>query len=190
MSPRNDVEAEPAWVRTMPERQRRRMREGTHPGDPRRIGSSVAIVGGIVFAFANGGGVVEPPWLLALRILAVSLAAVCVWGLFIAPASLGTPAQPHRLAWLIYLLSVVAMLAAIAGGRALLVGAGLEHANSSWIAVCVGLHFIPFAWAFRERMLAGLGLAVAAVGSSASGRRSRREARGARSERWSRGSRN
>lgn len=157
--------AEPAWIGRMPEAQRRRMRQGSHRADPRRIGSSIAIVGGLVFAWSYGDGALPAPWLLALRIVATALAAVCVWRLFLAPRPLGAPATPHRFAWLIYLASVVAMLGAIALGRALLAGAGTEHAAGSWIAVCVGAHFLPFAWAFRERMLARLGLVVAGVGA-------------------------
>ncbi|GEK79253.1 hypothetical protein ABA31_06040 [Agrococcus baldri] len=148
----------------MPDPQRRRMHEGRHRADPRRVGSSIAIVGGLVFAWSYGTDAVSEAWLLALRIVAVALAALCVWRLFLAPAALGAPATPHRFAWLLYLGSVAAMLAAIAGGRALLTGVDATHAAGSWIAVCVGLHFIPFAWAFRERMLARLGRVVAAAG--------------------------
>lgn len=160
-----EATGEPTWMQRMPEAQRRRMREGRHPADPRRIGSSIAVVGGLVFAWSYGDGAVAEPWLLVLRILATVLAALCVWRLFLAPAALGAPAAPHRFAWLIYLGSVAAMLAAIAGGRALLVAIDAPHAAASWIAVCVGLHFIPFALAFRERMLARLGIVVAGAGS-------------------------
>ncbi|WP_072314829.1 hypothetical protein [Agrococcus sp. Marseille-P2731] len=142
-----------------------RFREGRHRADPRRLGSSIAVVGGLVFAFANGDGAIDQPWLLGLRILAAALAALCVWRLFVAPRPLGAPATPHRFAWLLYLCSVAAMLAAIAGGRALLAAIGAEHAAPAWIAVCVGAHFVPFAIAFRERMLTRLGVSVAVVGA-------------------------
>lgn len=155
---------EPAWLQRMPEPQRRRMRAGSHHADPRRIGASIAIGGGLVFGFSYGAGAIAEPWLIALRTLAVALAALSVWRLFFAPVPLGAPSTPRRFAWLVYLGSVAAMLAAIAAGRALLAGIGAEHAAGSWIAMCVGLHFIPFAWAFRERMLARLGLTVAGVG--------------------------
>ncbi|WP_413317391.1 hypothetical protein AA0Z99_11235 [Agrococcus sp. 1P02AA] len=142
-----------------------RFREGRHRADPRRLGSSIAIVGGLVFALSNGDGAIAQPWLLLLRILAAALAALCAWRLFVRPRPLGAPRAPHRLAWPIYLGSVVAMLAAIAGGRALLAALGAEHAAPAWIAVCVGAHFVPFAIAFRERMLTRLGLSVAVVGA-------------------------
>lgn len=161
-----DRTTEPAWLQRMPEPQRRRMRVGSHHADPRRLGASIAIGGGLIFAFSYGNEAIGQPWLLALRIVSVALAALCVWRLFFAPVALGAPATPRRFAWLLYLGSVAAMLAAIAIGRALLAGIGAEHAAGSWIAVCVGAHFIPFAWAFRERMLAGLGLTVAGVGAA------------------------
>ncbi|MFX4271146.1 hypothetical protein ACQBAR_11100 [Propionibacteriaceae bacterium Y1685] len=157
--------SQPAWMQRMPEAQRRRMSEGRHPADPRRIGSLIAIVGGLVFAWSYGDDAVAEPWLLALRIAASVLAALCAWRLFLAPAALGAPAAPHRFAWFIYLGSVAGMLAAIACGRALLVAIDAPHAAGTWIAVCVGLHFIPFAVAFRERMLARLGIVVAGAGS-------------------------
>ena len=162
---RQRASAEPAWVQRMPAAQRTAMREGRHRADPRRIGSSIAIVGGLVFAWSYGDGALAEPWLLALRIVASALAAFCVWRLFFAPLALGAPAAPRRAARLVYLLSVAAMLATIAAGRALLATAGAEHAGGSWIAVCVGAHFLPFAWAFRERMLTRLGLVVAGIGA-------------------------
>ncbi|SFS11029.1 hypothetical protein SAMN04487783_1502 [Agrococcus baldri] len=164
MSSAADRTPEPAWLQRLPEPQRRRMREGSHHADPRRVGASIAIGGGLVFACSYGDGAVAEPWLSVLRIAAVALAALCVWRLFFAPAALGAPATPHRFAWLLYLGSVAAMLAGIAAGRALLAGMDAEHAAGSWIAVCVGAHFVPFAWAFRERMLARLGLFVAGLG--------------------------
>lgn len=166
MPTQNPSSAAPEWVQRMPEAQRRRMQQGSHPADPRRIGASVAVVGGLVFAWSYGDGAIDAPWLLAVRIAATALAAWCLWRLFLAPVALGAPATPRRLAGLAYLLSVAAMLGAIALGRALLAAGDAEHAAGSWIAVCVGAHFLPFAWAFRERMLVALGGVVVTVGAA------------------------
>lgn len=159
-----DRPAEPPWMARMPEAQRERMRRGEHPADPRRLGSTVAVIGGVVFAWSYGDGVVDPTLLLVLRVLATAAAVYCLWRMYLRPVALGMPPQPHRFAWLIYLGSVVAMLVAIALGRWLLASNGLEHAAPAWIAACVGLHFLPFAWAFRERMLTLLGWAVGLTG--------------------------
>ncbi|MCH1881497.1 hypothetical protein [Agrococcus sp. ARC_14] len=164
MSTDGTTAQEPAWLQRLPAAQRRSMAAGRHRADPRRIGSMIAVIGGLVFVFSSGDGALPLPWLLAARIVAVALAALCVWCLLVAPRALGAPATPHRFAWLLYLGSVAAMLGAIALGRALLVSAGAAQAGPSWIAVCVGLHFIPFALAFGERMLTRLGLTVTVAG--------------------------
>lgn len=148
----------------MPEGHRRRFLEGTHPADPRRTGSMVAVVGGIVFVAANSGAL-PAPWPVVLIALAAVIAAAIVYRFFIRPASLGAPRRPHRFAWGIYLASVVAMIGAIALGRSAAGAAGAEHLNPSIIAFCVGAHFLPFAWAFRERMIVGLAIAVASLGA-------------------------
>lgn len=155
---------ETEWVERLPETQRERMEQGAHPMDPRRLGSSIAVVGGVVFVAANAPVLGAPVrWLLLLA--AVALAAWLVWRLFLRPRSLGTPQAPHRFAGLIYLISVVAMLALIAAGGAWLRASGHEAAQPSLIALVVGLHFVPFAMAFREPMLIQLGTAVAAMGA-------------------------
>ena len=155
---------ETEWVERLPEAQQTRMERGEHPMDPRRLGSSIAVVGGVVFVAANAPVLGAPVrWLLLLA--AVALAAWLVWRLFLRPRSLGTPQVPHRFAGLIYLISVVAMLALIAAGGAWLRASGHEAAQPSLIALVVGLHFVPFAMAFREPMLIQLGTAVAAMGA-------------------------
>lgn len=157
---------EPEWMRRMPEGARQAMARGEHPADPRRLGALIAVVGGVVFGFANGDGELPAGLLVALRAAIALLAVACVVLLFLRRRPMGPPAMPRRLAGLVYAASVVAMLGAIALGRAALDALGAAHAGPAWIAVCVGLHFLPFAWAFRERMLVRLGLAVAAVGAA------------------------
>lgn len=138
-------------------------RTGRARADPRRIGALIGTIGGVVFVVANAWVLPAPGDLIA-GIAAIAMALAIVVRLFVVPRALGEPRRPHRFAWAIYGASVVGMFAMIAIGRPLLVAAGHELAAPSLIAIAVGLHFIPFAVAFREPMLTWLGTAVAAVG--------------------------
>lgn len=140
-----------------------RMQRGAHPADPRRLGSLVGLVGGVVFVLAYSG-VLSSPWSWLLNGVAVVLAAACVWRLFLRPLPMGEPQRPHRLAGLIYLAAVAAMVAAIFIGRTLLEGADRTDVAPAVIAFAVGCHFAPFAVAFRERMLMRLAVTVGGVG--------------------------
>lgn len=140
-----------------------RMRRGVHPADPRRLGSLVGLIGGVVFVLSYSAEL-GSPWSVILSVLAVILAASCLWRLFLRPLPLGEPQRPHRLAGLIYLLAVAAMLGLISLGRTLLEGADRTDVLPAVIACVVGAHFAPFAVAFREPMLLRLAVAVGGVG--------------------------
>lgn len=141
-----------------------RWRTGTHPLDPRRLGSTVAVVGGLVFAWAYGADTIAAPLLLIVRLIASCVAAAAFVTLFVRPVSLGEPRRVHPAAGLIYAGSVAAMLAGIMAGRGWLTAHGAVQALPSWVVTCVGLHFVPFALAFRERMLLWLGWIVGGLG--------------------------
>ena len=59
---------------------------------------------------------------------------------------------------------VLGELALISLGSRALVAAGYSQLRPALIAAVVGLHFIPFAWAFAERMFLHLGGVVALIG--------------------------
>lgn len=140
------------------------MAAGTHPADPRRLGAVVGIAGGLVFVLANGEGI-DGGILVVARALALGLAAWALARLFLVRRALGAPLPLRRGAAIVYLGAVAGMIALIALGRGVLASWDAAGAAPSWIAVCVGLHLLPFAWAFRMRMLTTLGIAVAATGT-------------------------
>lgn len=147
----------------MPEAERERMHRGESRFDPRRFGSVVGVVGGVVFVVSYVD-FLSLPLRWAASGVAVGLALAALYFLFVRPRRLGPPAQPHRFALLIYLASVALMLALIAVGRLALDASSHADAAPSLIAIVVGLHFLPFALAFRTPFLRLLGLATAAIG--------------------------
>jgi len=137
--------------------------------DPRRWGSLIGLVGGSVFigsySSVLGSAVATITWTAG-----IVLAASILFAHYVRPVSLGPLARPHPHALAIYGGSVVGQLALIAAGTRALMATGHGGLQPALIASVVGLHFIPFAWAFREPMFLRLGGAVAgavAVGLAA-----------------------
>lgn len=59
---------------------------------------------------------------------------------------------------------MVVQVALIAAGADVLAAAGRNELRPALIPAVVGLHFLPFAWVFAERMFLLLGGAVSALG--------------------------
>jgi len=131
--------------------------------DPRRWGALIGVVGGLVFIFSYA-----PPLGKAISISAeiagVGLALAVLFGHYIRPTSLGSFREPRRMALMVYVCCVAGELAAIAGGSRLLTSVGHLDLRPALIAGVVGVHFLPFAWAFGQRMFYRLGLALLVVG--------------------------
>lgn len=85
---------------------------------------------------------------------------------YIRPVSLGPLARPRPLALAIYGGCVLGELALIAVGARILTSTGHGELRPALIAGVVGLHFLPFAWAFRERLFLHLGGAVTVIGTA------------------------
>lgn len=133
--------------------------------DPRRWGALIGVVGGLVFVFGYG-----PPLGLAVHVTAatvgVVLALVALVFLYVRTSALGAFREPRRTALLIYGGCVLGELAVIAVGSRLLANLGRADLRPALIAGVVGLHFLPFAWAFGERMFYRLGLGLLVLGSA------------------------
>ena len=131
--------------------------------DPRRGGALIGIVGGLVFVFSYA-----PPLgravFLAAGIVGVALALTALLLLYLRPTSLGSFREPTRTALLVYVCCVVGELVAIAVGSRLLLRVGHADLRPALIAAVVGVHFLPFAWAFGERMFYRLGLVLVVLG--------------------------
>ena len=131
--------------------------------DPRRWGSMIGLAGGLVFIGSYSpvlGSVVSAvAWLLGGALALAALAAH-----YLRPVALGPLARARPLALATYGACVVAELALLDVGTRALDGAGHTDLRPALIAAVVGLHFLPMAWAFSERMFLLLGGVVAVLG--------------------------
>ena len=133
--------------------------------DPRRWGGLVGLAGGLVFvlSYSDPLGTIASSF---AEVAAVALALTAVVLLFVRPVALGPLARPHALAVLVYLACVAGEVVLIGVGSRALGDAGAAELRPALIAAVVGLHFLPFAWAFGERMFYLLGSIVAALGGA------------------------
>ena len=133
--------------------------------DPRRWGGLVGLVGGLVFVLSYSaplGSLLS----ITARGTGLLLALVAMVLLFVRPVALGPLARPRPLALLVYLACVAGEVVLIGIGSRVLNDAGAGDLRPALIAAVVGLHFLPFAWAFGERMFYLLGSIVAALGGA------------------------
>lgn len=130
--------------------------------DPRVWGSAVGAAGGCVFVLANRGSLAAPVAVLAL-VACVAALAFYVWRVWWRRRPFPEPEPVGRWAGLVYLASVAGMLVVVRLGRLAL---GEDHADvlPGVIVLAVGLHFLPFARAFRTPLFARLGLVMAGLG--------------------------
>lgn len=133
--------------------------------DPRRWGGLIGVAGGLVFlaAYAPALGAVVSA---ILGTVGVVLALTVLMCHYVRPVSLGPLVRPQPAAFATYVGCVAAEVLAIGVGSEGLADAGQEHLRPALIVCVVGLHFLPLAWAFRERMFLWLGALVAALGAA------------------------
>jgi hypothetical protein len=123
------------------------------------------VAGGLVFVFAYGPALGAPAR-IGVGVVAVGLALLAVAHLYVRPTALGRFREPSRSALLVYGCCVLGELLAMAAGSRLLAGLGRADLRPALIAGVVGLHFLPFAWAFGERMFYRLGWALVVLGTA------------------------
>ena len=133
--------------------------------DPRRVGAVIGLVGAVVFVFSYTPGFTDPASAVA-RVLTVVCIGATVWFLFVQPRFLGPFVPPRAGRIGAYLACVVGEFALIAVGTRWLGDAGEADLRPALIALVVGLHFLPFAWAFAERMFYALGGSLVVLGGS------------------------
>lgn len=133
--------------------------------DPRRWGSLVGLAGGVVFV-ANYSSALEPVVQPVAWVLAPAGVVTALVGHYVRPVALGPLTRPGPPALLAYLACVAGELALIAVGSRALEAAGRGDLRPALIAAVVGLHFVPFAAVFRERMFLHLGVVVALLGAA------------------------
>lgn len=131
--------------------------------DPRRWGALIGIVGGLVFIFSYAPAL-SAPLSVGAETIGIALAVAALVGHYLRPTSLGPFREPSCSALVVYLGCVAGELAAIAVGSRLLTRLAHGDVRPALIAAVVGVHFLPFGWAFHERMFYPLGSALLALG--------------------------
>ncbi len=131
--------------------------------DPRCWGAAVGAVGASVFVHANRGQLPAAASVGAVALWLAALAAF-LWAVYLRPRRFPPPRPLSRRAGWVYLASVAAMIAGIRAGRWGLVALDEADAVPAVIVLAVGLHFLPFARAFRTPMFTRLGIVMATLG--------------------------
>ena len=150
---------------TEPRRQDAPRRPGlATPLHPQVLGGLVGAVGASVFVLVNRTRLADPWPAVALALWLVALAAYA-WVALLRPRVLPDLEQPSPRAGAVYGAAVVGMLVLISGGSAVLRSTGHADLQPALVALAVGLHFLPFAAAFRAPVFRLLGAAVASVGA-------------------------
>ena len=133
--------------------------------DPRRWGSLIGLIGGMVFIGSYSPALGPAATAIAWAAGTVGVLAA-LFAHYVRPVPLGPLVRPRPLALVTYCGCVLGELVLIAAGSRALAAADHGELRPALIAAVVGLHFIPFAWAFGERMFLHLGGAVAVIGAA------------------------
>ncbi|WP_256829667.1 hypothetical protein [Ornithinimicrobium faecis] len=132
-------------------------------GHPEVSGSLVGASGGTVFVLVNRGGL--PGAWPAIALAAWGVAALAyVWTTFVRVRLMPELARPATSAPVVYVLSVLGMVGLIVLGARVLEWVDLPEAQPSLVVTAVGLHFLPFARAFRAPVFRVLGVVLAVIG--------------------------
>jgi hypothetical protein len=128
-----------------------------------RLGSLIGAVGGLLFVLINAGplgGVLSA----VLRIVAVSLFAAviwfAVWRTRADPAGPRPPAQAWRTYWICVAFEVLAIPV---GAQVLARVVQRPELTLVWVVFILGVHFLPFARAFRAPVFNALGLSLIGI---------------------------
>lgn len=131
--------------------------------DGGRLAAALGALAGLVFVLVNAGGL-EPPWPVVARVVGVVASLVVLAAVLSGRGGAPAVHRPPPAAWRTYWFSVLGEVVALLAGTRLLDAAGRGDLGVAWVAVVVGVHFLPFARAFAAREYAALGWALVALG--------------------------
>lgn len=137
----------------------------------RFVGFLIGAGFGLAFVLANSGPPLDTTLALVLRVLAVA-ALLAIIALTVslsrrpAPGT-DTPQEGPRMRFgafygVVVALEVVLILGGIQALRAM---EAPMQANVAWIALVVGVHFLPLAWYWRARSILGAAVYISALGA-------------------------
>lgn len=117
---------------------------------------------GLVFVLVNAGAA-DGPWSAILRLVGVAGFV----GVLLRVRRLGELAvQPRPQAVPVYWTSVLVEVAALVVGTRLLSNHGHGAYGVALVAGIVGIHFLPFSWAFRQPTFLPLGIVLLTLGAT------------------------
>lgn len=123
----------------------------------------IGAIGGAVFVLVNAGALGSPVSIV-LRIVGMVVFVATLWYAVIRTRSHPTGPRPPATALRVYWLCVVAEVVSIPVGAQILVRVfDRPDLTLVWVVLVVGVHFLPFARAFRVPLFTGLGAALVAV---------------------------
>lgn len=129
-------------------------------------GSMVALSFGTVFVLVNSGGP-PSPWPTVIRVAGILTAVALLIGVLRVRrlATAGRPGDVNGLVDRRYWYAVAGEVVALFGGL-YVINQVLEAPELAvaWVAVVVGVHFFPLAWAWRMPMYHWLGAAMTLLG--------------------------
>lgn len=129
----------------------------------RNIGALIGAVFGLVFVVVNSDELGQPA-ATVLRLAGLAASVGVVVAVFRAPRVSVRPEQ--QFFGLRYWLLVAGEVVAIAAGLAVLNGPlDASYAGVAWVALVVGVHFLPMGRMFGVGLFRPLGLALAACGA-------------------------
>lgn len=131
---------------------------------PYVLGAIVGSIGATAFVMANRNHLPAPWPTVALWAWLAAL-VFCLWLVLLRPRILPTPEPPSRHAGPVYGGCILGMVGVMAAGMATLNAVGHPQLEPSVVVIAVGLHFVPFAFAFGARIFATMGAGLALIGA-------------------------
>ncbi len=129
-------------------------------------GSLIALSFGTVFVMVNSGGL-PSPWPIVIRVIAV-VTAVALLIAVLRVRGLAIEERPGEVVGFAdqrYWYAVAGEVIALVVGLYLINQVfDAPEVGIAWVAVVVGLHFVPLAWAWRMPMYYWLGAAMVLLG--------------------------
>jgi hypothetical protein len=121
-----------------------------------RTGATIGAVAGLVFVLVNAGAL---PAALAAAVRVAGVVAFVVAMVLVVRGTAGTGRVPHPpgRAWRVYWVAVGLEVLLLPLGSILLTRAGRPELGVTWVALVVGVHFLPFASAFEVPVFRTLG---------------------------------
>ena len=133
-----------------------------------RVGALIGAIAGLVFILINAGAL-RDPWSWALRATAILAFAVVVWlSVLRRDRTHRDRVSPSAAAWRVYWAMVAFEVVLLPVGVNVLVRGDRPELTVPWVALIVGIHFLPFARAFESSVFGVLGfvlIGLAVVGA-------------------------